>query len=170
MLNTMNLLIKAQDIFDLHWFWDLSETEISNQEIQINFPDSIKTNQQVQGDLGFKMYKAFEEIFIQDSNKKKSVLIIGSDCPFLNLSILEQASKLLLDNDIVLGPSIDGGYYLLGMKELFPSLFEKIDWSTDKVLTQTIRKILDLNKSYSLLPTLADIDTAQDYKNWKTSY
>jgi glycosyltransferase A (GT-A) superfamily protein (DUF2064 family) len=54
--------------------------------------------------------------------------------PTLNLSILEQASKLLQDNDIVLGPSIDGGYYLLGMNQLFPSLFENIDWSTEKVL------------------------------------
>lgn len=170
MLGTLKLIQNLQPYFNLFWFWDLGKDDISKEKIKINIPDSIQVKKQTSGDLGWKMFKAFEEVYNLYDNKFFPVLIIGSDAPTLDVSILELARKLLQDNDFVLGPSADGGYYLLGMNQLFPSLFQNIEWSTERVLDQTLEKIESLKKSYKLLPTLSDIDTFHDYKNWKTSY
>ena len=69
----------------------------------------------------------------------------------------------------VVGPAMDGGYYLLGMNTFEPSIFENIDWSTDKVFNQTIDAIKKLNKSCYLLPELSDIDYEEDWEEyaWK---
>ena len=71
------------------------------------------------------------------------------------------------DNDLVIGPAKDGGYYLLGMKTFYPALFENIEWSSDKVLKQTLAIAEQLNLSVFLLPELADIDNEEDLKNQK---
>ena len=62
-----------------------------------------------------------------------------------------------------LGPARDGGYYLIGARNLVPPVFEDVDWSTDDVLPQTITKLQDANISYSLLPPWLDIDTIDDF-------
>jgi glycosyltransferase A (GT-A) superfamily protein (DUF2064 family) len=67
--------------------------------------------------------------------------------------------------DVVLGPAEDGGYYLLGMKESIPEIFDDITWSTSQVLGQTINKIKTMGLKFSLLKTLRDIDTISDFNN-----
>lgn len=90
------------------------------------------------------------------------VLAINSDGPSLPLSHIESALKFLKDSDLVLGPSEDGGYYLIGLKTYYPALFEGIDWSTARVIGQTMNKASDLGLSIALLPNWYDIDTARD--------
>ncbi|MEO7835844.1 MAG: DUF2064 domain-containing protein, partial [Ginsengibacter sp.] len=86
----------------------------------------------------------------------------GTDCPGINESILKDAVSNLNDFDIVIGPATDGGYYLLGMKNMHSFLFENIEWSTNKVLQQTIN-LSNLHKlSYFLLPELSDVDEEKD--------
>ena len=73
---------------------------------------------------------------------------------------------MLDTNDVVLGPALDGGYSLIGMKKNHPAIWLEIDWSTDRVYQQTIDKINKFNLSYSVLPVLQDIDTQEDWSDY----
>lgn len=121
---------------------------------------------QCDGDLGNKMAFAIS----YELEKYDKVCIIGTDCAELNALHIKEAFKKLVDTDIVIGPANDGGYYLIGMKTFEPSLFERIDWSTEKVLVQTIENIKMLNKSYDLLPELIDVDTVEDWLQVKENF
>jgi len=118
------------------------------------------------GDLGDRMEQAFQQAFDAGAGK---VLIIGSDCPGLTGLLLQEAFDRLDNADFVLGPTPDGGYYLLGMKDLDVSVFRGIVWSTDTVRTSTLEKIQAAGKTCSLLPELSDVDTEADWLTYKTS-
>ncbi len=91
-----------------------------------------------------------------------AVILIGSDCPFIDEGYLDKAIAQLSQNDVVIGPASDGGYVLLGLKKSHVSLFQGIAWGTDAVCEQTIEKIKCLGLSYAALSTLADIDRPED--------
>lgn len=112
-------------------------------------------------DLGMRMKNAFARAFDEGFRR---VVIIGSDCPDLTEGIIKKAFKNLETTDVVIGPSEDGGYYLLGMNEFIPALFEDINWSTDSVLEETRKKFKNLNLKSIMLPVLNDVDTADDLK------
>lgn len=114
-------------------------------------------------DLGERMKNSFDFVFKKGYD---AVCIIGSDCMELSDSIIKSAFYALNKNDIVIGPSTDGGYYLLGMKQINEALFLDKNWSTEEVLTQTIIDIKKLNKTYQLLELITDIDTEQDWQNF----
>lgn len=114
-------------------------------------------------DIGIRMKKAFEKIFSLEYQK---VIIVGTDIPDLSKKIIIKAFKALDNKDIVIGPSKDGGYYLLGMKEMHNKLFEGIKFSTSSVLSETLLRIKKLKLSYDLLQVLQDIDTEDDLNNW----
>lgn len=116
---------------------------------------------QTEGDLGARMQHAFEQAFELGAEK---VAIIGSDCPELTPAILQSAFDLLNQHDFVLGPTPDGGYYLLGMKQMESTVFQDIAWSTEQVFTQTTAVIKAHQKTYALLPVLSDIDTEADWR------
>jgi rSAM/selenodomain-associated transferase 1 len=111
------------------------------------------------GDLGEKMLKAFQQVFDLGFDQ---VLIIGTDCYELKRSHLQQAFETLETKDLVLGPAMDGGYYLLGLKRPVASLFQGISWSTSSVLQQTQSKANRENLSYGLLEKLRDVDRYED--------
>ncbi len=94
------------------------------------------------------------------------VLFIGGDCPGLDEPILEEAARHLRRHDIVLIPAEDGGYVLIGMREPFPELFDGIDWSTDRVLDQTLDQARVGNLSVACMDPLYDVD---DLKSWQRS-
>jgi len=112
-------------------------------------------------DLGKRMSNAFKETFKSFNGK---VVVIGTDCKELSTEIIDQAFSGLEYADIVIGPALDGGYYLIGMKSLEEKIFENIDWSTSAVLEQTIDKIDTKRLSFLLLKTLSDIDNEHDLK------
>ncbi|PKA12070.1 TIGR04282 family arsenosugar biosynthesis glycosyltransferase [Leptospira meyeri] len=130
--------------------------------LEFEFGDSKKV--QAEGDLGLKMKIAFENEFRSNFGK---VLIIGTDCPFLTKEILEKAYHSLDDTDFVIGPAMDGGYYLLGMREFFPFVFDSIPWSTSEVLPLTLEVIQKNKKTVTLLTELNDIDDIFDLNDWK---
>jgi len=115
--------------------------------------------------LGERMANAFEKAF----KAFQQVIIVGSDCPKLSEKILTEAFSAMRDHPYVIGPAKDGGYYLLGMNRFTPSLFENIEWSTDKVLPDTIKAIEKTGGSYHLLPELSDVDYEADWREhgWK---
>jgi len=123
--------------------------------------DSFQKSVQSGKDLGEKMMNAFAQGFKDGYGK---IVIIGSDCPEIAASIIEDAFEKLDAFDVVLGPSEDGGYYLLGMRQLIPELFSNIDWSTERVLQQTMVAIQQKKLTWHQLPVLNDIDTEEDLK------
>jgi len=116
---------------------------------------------QVQGDLGIRLLSACEEVEEEGFEK---LILIGSDCYDLSTAHLEEAFQKLEENDMVIGPANDGGYYLLGIKQLEKSLFEGIDWSTDRVLKQTTDVAHAKKWKVHLLEELIDLDTFEDLK------
>ncbi|MEK7255123.1 MAG: TIGR04282 family arsenosugar biosynthesis glycosyltransferase, partial [Bacteroidota bacterium] len=110
--------------------------------------------------LGERMANAFAEVL----PAHEKAIIIGSDLPGLTGEILADAFAKLDHADFVIGQAEDGGYYLLGMKEFQPAVFQEISWSTPLVFEQTIERILSLGKSFATLPVLPDIDTAEDWE------
>lgn len=110
-------------------------------------------------DLGERMQNAFAEAFARGQQR---VLIIGSDCVELETYMIKEAFAVLENNDVVIGPAKDGGYYLLGMRKFYPTLFENKPWSSDDLLMDTIIDLKKLNAPYYLLKTLSDIDHVED--------
>jgi rSAM/selenodomain-associated transferase 1 len=118
---------------------------------------------QVGTDLGERMENAFRSVFGRGARK---AIIIGTDVPDLSAAIIDDAIGALDLCDVVIGPCQDGGYYLLGMKELHTGLFTDIPWSTDEVLEKTLGKVSALHLGIGQLPILADIDTEDDLRHW----
>ena len=116
--------------------------------------------QQVGDDLGLRMNHAFEQGF-QEGYKR--IIIIGSDMYDLSQSDIEKAFSALKSHNFVIGPAEDGGYYLLGMKQLNTSIFQHKNWGTHTVLEDTIADIK--NESIKLLPIRNDIDIYDDIKD-----
>ena len=138
---------------------------------QVLYSEEINTNDmweanyfqkkmQVGTDLGERMHNAFQGGF-NDGYEK--IVIIGSDLIALESSDISSAISKLDDNDIVIGPAEDGGYYLLGMKKVPENIFSNKEWGTDTVLKDTLIDIASLK--YLLLEEKNDIDTYEDIKN-----
>lgn len=112
--------------------------------------------------LGERMLNAFRRGF---EDRFEKIVIIGSDCPEITPQIIEDAFAGLDQNDVVIGPSEDGGYYLLGLRGIIPGIFSYIPWSTGRVFSETMNVLKKAGKDVTLLPTLNDIDTAEDLRN-----
>lgn len=135
------------------------------EEIRDWLGDSFHYFPQNGEDLGQRMLHAFFWAFAQGYRK---VLIIGSDTPNLDASVLEDAFFHLDSTEVVIGPSTDGGYYLIGLKALHPELFSNITWSKDVVFNETLSKIRIEKLSVYQLPEKTDIDTFTDVVNlWR---
>jgi len=119
---------------------------------------------QGEGDLGSRMARSLSVAF-QDNIAR--VVIIGTDCPGLNAQLLKKAFHQLRSHNLVLGPAIDGGYYLIGLHYLRLELFTGINWGTDGVFQSTVNIANKLDLSIAYLPQLADIDRPEDLPIWK---
>jgi rSAM/selenodomain-associated transferase 1 len=111
-------------------------------------------------DLGQRMENAFAEAFREGAQR---VCIIGSDCADLEVGHLALAFSVLKENDVVVGPATDGGYYLLGMRSLVRDVFRNKQWSTDRVASDTLKDAERLGLQVGLLPELNDVDTELDW-------
>lgn len=114
-------------------------------------------------ELGERMENAFKDIFLLH----QKVLIIGTDCPYLQKQHISEAFLSLDTYDYCIGPALDGGYYLLGLNNFLSDWFQNISWSTNKVFSQTQKVGLKNNLKGFLLPQLSDIDNENDYNIWK---
>jgi hypothetical protein len=126
--------------------------------------DDLIYQQQSEGDLGQRMQTAFEQGFVAGINR---AVIIGTDCPELNVAILSEAFTVLEHHDLVLGPTGDGGYYLIGLERLVPELFHRIRWGTSEVFAQTQAIARQLKLSIYYLPLLNDVDRPEDLYFWQ---
>ena len=115
------------------------------------------------GDLGARMQQVFADLRRMEH---RNIVLIGSDLPALPWTILDQAFEQLAQADarVVLGPSQDGGYYLVGMNRLVPEIFAEMTWSHERVLADTTARLAALDLSYDILPTWFDLDVVADFQ------
>lgn len=155
MLNTLELT-KKLDYFNIDLCCAPDRNTLFFLDCENNFPINL-TNQQG-SDLGERM--AYSLSVALQTNEK--VLVIGTDCPDIDESYLEQALTALDAADVVIGPATDGGYVLLGLKRFSTDLFTDISWGTDTVLKQTQDVLNDLGWSWHELETKYDVDRPED--------
>ncbi|MCB9350976.1 MAG: TIGR04282 family arsenosugar biosynthesis glycosyltransferase [Lewinellaceae bacterium] len=136
-------------------------SESINRNDEWREPGFEKYLQEGEG-LGERMSHSFEIALRQ----ARAALIVGSDIAQLSARIIEDAFRQLQTHDFVIGPAVDGGYYLLGMKAPTPTLFEGIEWSTPTVFVETVAIIEGMGKTYALAPELSDIDYAEDWERY----
>ncbi len=136
----------------------------NEQLMQSWLGSSLIYQRQSEGDIGCRMASAFQASFEAGMN---SVVLIGIDCPDLNAQLMAEAFQALHQHDLVLGPAVDGGYYLIGLRRLIPELFTGIRWSTAEVLPETLRIAHRLELAVAKLRLLSDVDRPEDLSVWK---
>lgn len=138
--------------------WVFYSEEIHDEDIWS--AEHFSKKQQIGDDLGIRMKNAFEKGFEHGYEK---IIIIGSDIYDLQQTHIEQAFISLDKHNSVIGPSDDGGYYLLGMKNLIDGIFENKNWGSNTVLANTISN-LETHVPFFTLENLNDIDVISDIK------
>jgi rSAM/selenodomain-associated transferase 1 len=143
-------------------FWDCEEESL--QPLAERY--RCNSRSQNRGNLGQRMQAAFEKMFADGCDV---CCIIGSDAPDLPTSYLLEAYRQLEmpHCDAVFGPSRDGGYYLLGLRQVCPKLFMNISWSSSEVLEQSLAAAKDAGLLTALLPEWQDIDTVEDLRAYQ---
>ncbi|HMO15888.1 MAG TPA: TIGR04283 family arsenosugar biosynthesis glycosyltransferase [Pirellulaceae bacterium] len=131
----------------------------SASDIENALGDDLEFHEQIGQSLGDRLQLATKTAFEAGANR---VIVIGTDCPSLTSQDLSSAFQQLEAHDMVIGPALDGGYYLIGLNAECGSLFTDIDWSTSKVLEQTVHKSRELNLRVHQLRILADVDYPED--------
>ena len=114
---------------------------------------------QIGEDLGERMKNAFQQAFDMGYQQ---VIIIGTDCLQLDSHILEESLNALDSHEMVIGPAKDGGYYLLGLRQMYATLFEDKKWSSPTVFSDTMKAAKKLGLNPWVLKELSDIDTYMD--------
>jgi len=158
---TLNLLV-SEPMADTSLTLSLFSPE-DRDYFQAAYPE-LAINQQAGKDLGARIQHALQQAFHKGAHK---ALVIGSDLPFMHWDLLHQAFSLLRDKAIVLGPALDGGYYLIGMQAPGVDVFQEIPWSTADVLKVTLQKARAAGFQPLLLPEHRDIDHKSDLEAWQ---
>ena len=131
------------------------------------FGDAWNYVAQVEGGLGTRLSQFFS--CPKNTPADGKLIVIGSDTPNLRPDMILQASKRLDHSPVVLGPSKDGGYYLIGRNTHLSAnevdLFDKIPWSTQGVLKETVRRLETAQVPYHQLPTMCDVDDLTDLRD-----
>ena len=130
------------------------------------FPSHWKFRPQEGSDLGARLHQAIATSF---GNGATKVAVIGSDCPYLNSEDIFRTWSALDHSDLVFGPALDGGYWLIGAKCPHAELFDGIEWGTSNVLQQSLDRAKSLGLSTFLLRELSDVDTEADWLAFTSS-
>lgn len=123
------------------------------------FGSDINYRVQCAGDLGARLTDAFAEALYEGASR---IVVIGSDCPDIQATDIDEAICSMPDFDVVLGPALDGGYYLIGLCADQRQLFADIDWGSDQVLKQTLDRAHRSGMRVHCLRPLSDVDHPED--------
>lgn len=116
---------------------------------------------QADGDLGERMASVFER---RIADRADRVVIVGSDCPTVTVETITSALDALDGADVVFGPALDGGYYLVAARRLHPALFRDVPWSSARTLDVSLIRAREAGQRVALLTPMRDIDTADDWR------
>ena len=117
---------------------------------------------QGEGHLGQRMC----EIVSHAHRRRRISLVTGVDLPAIDATYIDSAAAALKTHDVVVAPTEDGGYGLIGMRSVHPKLFEDVRWGSERVLEQTLSQAQRLGLSVALLPLTWDVDTAADWQRF----
>ena len=131
--------------------------------------EGLSCRPQSDGDIGKRMSSALSDAF--DGGVERCV-VVGTDVPGITTNIITDAFEKLDENDLVLGPAKDGGYYLVGLRkkavgEAVPYIFEKVPWSTEVVLETTLEKARNKSLETAVLGELSDVDEPDELEEWE---
>lgn len=159
--NTLNNICgHAFDVL-LYCYPDINHSTIQNFASKY----SLSLHNQHGKDLGDKMWRAIKTNLVN----YQSVVLVGSDCLHINANYINNAFELLSNNyDIVLGPTEDGGYALIGANKVDESIFQDIVWSTKDVFRETQIKLAQLKWKHEDLKIVRDLDNLDDYQYFST--
>jgi uncharacterized protein len=153
-------LLALQPLSDVTIFFTPDEAE---QEIAALAAPAIPREPQGGGDLGARMLRAMRHLL--DANAADAAILVGSDIPLLSADHLREAAETLhARGGAVLGPADDGGYYLIGMTQARPGLFDGVAWGTETVLTDTLRAAERAGVEARLIRSAYDLDTIDDLR------
>jgi uncharacterized protein len=124
--------------------------------------EDLDYHSQGEGDLGQRILVVLQHFRESNLALENYFVIIGTDCPELASKDIDRAFQALSKNDLVIGQAEDGGYYLIGFKQIIPSLFQGISWGTATVFAETLAIANSLGLRISYLPVLRDIDRPED--------
>jgi rSAM/selenodomain-associated transferase 2/rSAM/selenodomain-associated transferase 1 len=132
---------------------------VSEKKMRQWLGKGLEFNHQGDGNLGQRMNRAFQQAF---QSGYERVVVIGCDCPQINDKYILAAFDALKENDMVIGPAVDGGYYLIGLRKPVPELFTCIGWGTETVFERTMAIAQDEKLKIAKLQKLSDVDCPQD--------
>lgn len=135
------------------------EPEPRREEIKEWMGEGFTYHCQPDADLGRRLANGFVWGFGKGA---KRVVAIGTDCVELKLEILEESFDALEETDSTVGPALDGGYYLIGLRRFCASAFRGIPWSTERTLRETLARLRGCGLNVRILPPLMDIDDHED--------
>jgi rSAM/selenodomain-associated transferase 2/rSAM/selenodomain-associated transferase 1 len=163
----------AMTVFTLCWADSLSSQNPDILEIRFEGGTLSQMHQwlggerqyveQGKGDLGQRMERAFQENF---QKQYRHIVLVGTDCPQMTAFHVEEALYSLKTHDLVIGPSEDGGYYLIGLSRMVPELFAAMEWGTAMVFENTMKRARERKLSIRVLERLSDVDTPEDLSVW----
>ena len=136
---------------------ELHYTGEEEQVFRLWLGNDLVMVEQVTGDLTYRLMAALSPA---------PVIFFGADTPDLDVHHVLAAVSALEQNEVVLGPAHDGGYYLIGMKRPIPELLTDMPWSTDQVMPETLRRLDTLSIVPTILQTLHDCDRPSDLARW----
>lgn len=120
----------------------------------------LPTHLQRGADLGERLQNS-----VADHNNAR-VVVIGTDAPDVDATVVASAFLALDTHHLVLGPAYDGGYFLIGLQCPLPEVFEGIEWSTERVLSQTVQAAINANATVHIMEPRRDIDTEDDVRSY----
>lgn len=139
------------------------DTPVSGHEVVMACVQQGASVRQQQGkDLGERMYHALQDGLA----RYRSVILVGSDCPEIDRAYLLRAQQALATHPVTFGPAVDGGYVLIGARQIHRAVFSGIEWGTSSVLTDSLANLARLGWEVGLLSPLADIDRPEDLTLW----
>ncbi|MDO6443603.1 TIGR04282 family arsenosugar biosynthesis glycosyltransferase [Marinobacter sp. 2_MG-2023] len=150
----------------VQFWWDRSvETVPSDSQSIVRTIEQRNLVQKVQqgANLGDRMLNALGNAL----ESHPLAMIVGSDCPSVEPGYVHQALAALEEYDVVLGPSDDGGYVLIGARRVVPHMLDDIDWGTEAVLEQTCERLKKLGLSVALLEPRWDVDEPEDWARFQ---
>lgn len=133
------------------------------EEVRPWLREGWRSAPQRDGDLGERLRRAFDRTFAEGAER---IVVVGSDCPTVIPSDIHAAWNGLHTHDVVLGPAIDGGYWLIGLRRPQPELFRDIPWGESTVLRRTVERARRSGLSLELLREQRDIDTVDDWRHF----
>ncbi|MAL98522.1 MAG: hypothetical protein CL583_08740 [Alteromonadaceae bacterium] len=161
-----NLLVAG---FPVELWWDRAPDDLQYAESSRLFDllkqNGVKEQVQCEGNLGQRMSGALRD----GLERAERVIIVGSDCPAVQGEYVRKAAAALEKTDVVLGPAEDGGYVLIGVRNLESRMFDGVEWGTDKVLLQTAQRAEEVGLTVGRLNTLWDVDEVEDWYRYLDS-